>query len=58
MNMEWITTLKNITEIRGRTVLLECQVKSAYRVSFNWYRYNNPLDRNCFIIDENLFQST
>jgi hypothetical protein len=55
--MQWIKTLQNITENGGRTVLLECQVKSLYPVSFIWYRYNNPLDRKHFIIEENSFQS-
>ncbi|CAF4470979.1 unnamed protein product, partial [Rotaria sp. Silwood2] len=57
-NLQWIKTLKNITEDRGRTVLLECQVKSLFPVSFNWYRYNNPIDKNSFNIDQNLFQSS
>ncbi|CAF0819812.1 unnamed protein product [Rotaria sordida] len=57
-NMQWIKTLKNITEDRGQTVLLECQVKSLYPVSFNWYRYNNPIDKNSFNIEENFFQSS
>ncbi|CAF0791486.1 unnamed protein product [Rotaria sp. Silwood1] len=57
-NIQWIKTLKNITEDHGRTVLLECEVNSLYPVSFNWYRYNNPIDRSSFSIDQNLFQSS
>ncbi len=56
-NMKWIKTLKNITENDGRTIVLECQVKSSYPVTFNWYRYNNPLDRKRFIINEDSFRS-
>ncbi|CAM4946838.1 unnamed protein product [Rotaria socialis] len=58
INMYWLKTLKNITEYRGRTVLLECQVTSLYPVSFNWYRYNNPMNKNSFNVNENLFQSS
>ncbi|CAF3750928.1 unnamed protein product [Adineta steineri] len=56
--MTWIKTLKNLTETGGRTVMLECQVQSLYPVTFNWYRYNNPLDRKSFLVDENLFRSS
>jgi hypothetical protein len=55
--MKWIKKLKNITENGDRTVVLECQVKSSYPVTFNWYRYNNPIDKNRFIINENSFRS-
>ncbi|UJR30656.1 hypothetical protein I4U23_018180 [Adineta vaga] len=57
-NMQWIRTLKNITENGGSTVILECQVQSSYPVSFNWYRYNNPLEKNRFIIDQSTFRSS
>jgi hypothetical protein len=56
-NMQWIKTLKNITENGGSTVLLECQVQSSYPISVNWYRYNNPLDKNRFTIDQTKFRS-
>ncbi len=56
-NMQWIQTLKNLTENGGSTVLLECQVQSSYPVSFNWYRYNNPLDKSRFTIDQSTFRS-
>jgi hypothetical protein len=55
--MIWIKTLKNLTENSGRTIVLECQVQSFYPVSFSWYRYNNPLDKNRFIIEQNSFGS-
>ncbi|CAF4753403.1 unnamed protein product, partial [Rotaria magnacalcarata] len=58
INMYWLKTLKNITEFRGQTILLECQVTSLYPVSFNWYRYNNPMNKNSFTINKNLFQSS
>jgi hypothetical protein len=38
-------------------IVLECQVQSSYPVRFNWYRYNNPIDKNRFIITENSFRS-
>jgi hypothetical protein len=56
-NIKWIKTLKNLTENGDRTIILECQVHSFYPVKFNWYRYNNPIDRNRFIITENSFRS-
>lgn len=56
--MQWIKTLKNITENGGSTVLLECQVQSSYPVSFNWYRYNNPLDKNRFTVDQSAYRSS
>ncbi|CAF1225963.1 unnamed protein product [Adineta ricciae] len=40
------------------TVILECQVQSSYPVSFNWYRYNNPLEKNRFTIDQSAFRSS
>lgn len=55
--MKWIKTLKNRTEDSGRTVLLECQVKSTYPVTFTWYRYNNPLERKQFTVDEHSSRS-
>ncbi len=55
--MQWIKTLKNLTENGGSTILLECQVQSFYPVTFNWYRYNNPLDKNRFTIDQSAYQS-
>ncbi|UJR15936.1 hypothetical protein I4U23_002856 [Adineta vaga] len=57
-NMRWMKTLKNQTEISGQTVILECQVQSSYPVTFTWYRYNNPLDKKYFTIDERLFRSS
>ncbi|CAF3313997.1 unnamed protein product [Rotaria socialis] len=57
-SMQWIKTLKNITENGGSTVILECQVQSAHTVSFNWYRYNNPLDKRRFSIDQSAFRSS
>ncbi|CAF1550284.1 unnamed protein product [Adineta ricciae] len=56
--MQWIKTLKNQTEVSGQTVLLECQVKSSYPVTFTWYRYNNPLDRKYFTVDEHFSRSS
>ncbi|CAF3544593.1 unnamed protein product [Adineta steineri] len=56
--MKWIKTLKNITENGGSTVILECQVQSSYPISFNWYRYNNPLDKSRFITDQSTFRSS
>lgn len=56
-NLKWVKILKNITENYGRTIVLECQVQSSYPVTFNWYRYNNPLDRSRFIIIEDSFRS-
>jgi hypothetical protein len=56
-NIQWIKTLKNLTENGGSTVILECQVQSSYPVSFSWYRYNNPLDTNRFNIDQSAFRS-
>ena len=56
-NIKWIKTLKNITANGGSRVILECQVQSSYPVSFNWYRYNNPLDKNRFTIDSRTFRS-
>lgn len=44
--MQWLKTLKNLTENAGSTVQLECQVQSSYPVTFNWYRYNNPLEKS------------
>ncbi|CAF3502595.1 unnamed protein product [Rotaria sp. Silwood1] len=57
-NMQWIKILKNITENGGSRVVLECQVKSSYPVSFNWYRYNNPLDKRRYSIDQTTFRSS
>ena len=56
-DIKWIKSLKNITEYRGRPMILECQVKSSQPVRFHWYRYNNPIDRNRFLITENSFRS-
>ncbi|CAF2677173.1 unnamed protein product [Rotaria sp. Silwood2] len=56
--MQWIKTLKNITENGGSRVILECQVQSSYPVSFNWYRYNNPLDKRRYSIDQTTFRSS
>ncbi|CAF0948572.1 unnamed protein product [Rotaria sordida] len=57
-NMQWIKTLKNITENGGSRIILECQVQSSYPVSFNWYRYNNPLDKKRYSIDQTAFRSS
>ncbi|CAF3481051.1 unnamed protein product [Rotaria sp. Silwood1] len=57
-NMQWIKILKNITENGGSRIVLECQVKSSYPVSFNWYRYNNPLDKRRYSIDQTTFRSS
>ena len=56
--MFWLKTLKNFTENGGSTILLECQVQSSYPVTFNWYRYNNPLEKHRFTIDSQTFQSS
>ncbi|CAF0853018.1 unnamed protein product [Didymodactylos carnosus] len=57
--IQWLKRVSNITEKSGKSIILECKVNSTYQpVTFQWYRFNAPIDLKKYHLNQTALSST